>query len=286
MKGNINITVEKIKVDGSGVILLTGPSGCGKGEIAKALCGFLSIPEKRHLSMGSILRETVNRAKVDEGFKVVLAEKYNISSDVSITDTEKNRPEVVRKAQNYYNDILIFLGLSNNFVSQLDWLEFCVVNGLLIPDEWTEQIIDALLESSPELQKGIFILDGYPRTVEAAKNLLKTFDKLNINIIKVLHLFITKEQMGVRLLNRGRIDDTQNSLERRYQFYVDKVQPSIDYLKNCLGTEMISLIDAHQPIKDEKGQIDIDASINEVVLSVMQSLGLSIMLEQRVKKSC
>ena len=31
MKENIKITVEKVRVDGDGVILLTGPSGCGKG---------------------------------------------------------------------------------------------------------------------------------------------------------------------------------------------------------------------------------------------------------------
>ena len=274
MKENIKITVEKVRVDGNGVILLTGPSGCGKGEIAKALCKFLSIPEERHLSMGVILRKTVDKAKEDEEFKIILADKYNISRNVSISDIQKNGPKLVKKAEDNHEDVISFLGITNNFVSQFDWLEFCVANGLLIPDEWTVKIIDALLESSPELKKGIFILDGYPRTVVAAECLLKTFNRLDIHIIKVLHLFITKEQMSVRALNRGRIDDTKNSLERRYQFYIDKVQPCIDYLKDCLGTTMVSLVDAHQPINDEEGQLDIEASINEVVLSVMIALGL------------
>lgn len=274
MKGNIKITVEQVRVEGSGVILLTGPSGCGKGEIGKALCKFLSIPEERHLSMGDILRKTIIKAKEDEQFKIALSEKYNISKDISIFDSQKNTPEVIKKAKNHYNDIISFLGDSNKNVSQLEWLEFCVVNGLLIPDEWTERIIDALLENTPELKKEIFILDGYPRTVDAAKKLLEAFDRLNITIIKVLHLFITKEQMRVRALSRGRLDDSQNSLERRYQFYIDKVQPCIDYLKNHLGVTMVSLIDAHQPVTDEKGQLDLAASINEVVLSVMQALGL------------
>jgi adenylate kinase family enzyme len=274
MQGEIKITVEKVRVEGNGVILLTGPSGCGKGEIAKALCKFLSVPEERHLSMGDILRKTIIKAKVEAQFKVTLSDKYNISKDISIFDVQKNVSEVVKKAESYHNDIISSLNLSNNFVSQFDWLEFCVANGLLIPDAWTENIIEALLESSPELQKEIFILDGYPRTVVAAENLLKTFSRLNIPIIKVLHLFITKEEMRVRALNRARMDDTQNSLERRYQFYVDRVQPCIDYLKNYLGTTMVCLVDAHQPIKDEKGQINIEASINAVVLSAMQALGL------------
>lgn len=274
MKKNIKITVEKVRVDGNGVIMLTGPSGCGKGEIAKALCNFLSIPKIRHLSMGDILRKTVIKAKQDEKFMITLGQKYNISKNISISDIQKNGHGVVKKAENHHKDIISFLDLPNNFVSQFDWLEFCVANGLLIPDEWTERIIDALLESSPELHKGIFILDGYPRTVDAGQKLLKTLNRLNIPIIKVLHLFITKEQMKVRVLSRGRIDDTQNSLESRYQFYIEKVQPCIDYLKDYLGSTMISLVDAHQPIYDESGQLNMDASINEVVTSVMQVLGL------------
>lgn len=274
MENSIKITVEKVRVDGRGVILLTGPSGCGKGEIAKALCKFLSIPKERHLSMGDILRKTIIKAKENDVFLKTLGERYNISKDISILDIKKNRPEVVQKAENHYNDITSFLGLTGNFISQFNWLEFCVSNGLLIPDEWTESIIDALLESTSELHKMIFILDGYPRTVNAGQSLLKTLNRLNIPVIKVLHLFITKEQMKVRANNRGRIDDTENSLDRRYQFYIEKVQPCIDFLKSYLGSTIVSLVDAHQPIYDEKGQIDIDASINEVVLNVMQVLGL------------
>lgn len=274
MKENIRITVEKVRVEGKGVLLLTGPSGCGKGEIAKALCKFLSIPKERHLSMGDILRKTVIKAKENEDFMKTLGEKYNISNDISVLDLEKNPPEVVQKVKNYLNQITSFLNLNDNFISQFHWLEFCVTNGLLIPDEWTESIIDALLEGTPELQKEIFILDGYPRTVDAARNLLKALNRLNIPVIKVLHLFITKEQMKLRAFNRGRIDDTQDSLERRYHFYIDKVQPCIDYLKSSLGSTMVSLIDAHQPVYCVNGQVDVDASINEVVLNVMLALGL------------
>lgn len=81
-----------------------------------------------------------------------------------------------------------------------------MANGLLIPDEWTEKIIDSVLEDTPGLREDIFILDGFPRTVAAAGHLLKTMDRLEIPVIKALHLFITKEQMKARAQERGRLD--------------------------------------------------------------------------------
>lgn len=272
--GDIKITVEKVHVEGRGVILLTGPSSCGKGEIAKALCRFLSIPPNKHLSMGDILRKTIQKARAEKSFRNRLAYDYDISDKVSIFDMSKNKQDIREKAEQYKEEIAQVIDLKDGFVSQLDWLEFCVTKGLLVPDHWTVKILDALLENSPEYQDGIFILDGYPRTKAAAEYLLRTLNKLNIPVIKVLHLSITKEEMKQRAFVRKRMDDTDESLERRYQFYIDKVQPCIDYLKFRLGTASTALIDANQPVYLENGQNDIEASINQVILSVMEALGL------------
>ena len=81
---DIKIIVETVRVEGHGVILLTGPSSCGKGEIAKALCKFLSIPKERHLSMGDILRNTIIKAKEDDYFKNKLSVQYGICYNISI----------------------------------------------------------------------------------------------------------------------------------------------------------------------------------------------------------
>lgn len=272
--GSIKIIVEKVRVEGCGVILLTGPSSCGKGEIAKALCKFLSIPQHKHLSMGDILRKTVQKAREEESFRYKLAAEYNISDKVSIFEIDANRLDIVQKAQQSKVELLETLKNFDGFVSQLDWLEFCVNKGLLVPDEWTVCILDALLKNSPEYQEGIWILDGYPRTKVAAESLIETLDELNIPIIKVLHLSITKEEMKARGLSRKRVDDTDESLERRYQFYVDKVLPCIDYLKYRLGTSAVALIDAHQPAYLDNGEISLEASINQVILSVLEALGL------------
>lgn len=271
--GNINIAVEKVHIEGKGVILLTGPSGCGKGEIAKALRRFLSLPEDRLLSMGNILRNTIIRADENFDFRMKLDNDYNISDTISIFNTKKNRDDIIKKAIEHREEFCAFIGSSKETYSQLDWLKFCVLNGLLIPDEWTFKIVEALFQSDPELRDGIVILDGYPRTVGAAKHLLESFERMQIPIIKVLHLFISKEQMRYRALNRNRPDDSVESLERRYQFYIDKVQPCIDYFKTCLGNDIVAIIDAHQPVY-LNGQMDVDASIYQVVISVMKALGL------------
>lgn len=148
------------------------------------------------------------------------------------------------------------------------------MKGLLVPDEWTVRIMNAIFESTPEFKSGIILLDGYPRTVSAAENMLGTLERLGISVIKVLHLSITKQEMKSRAFTRKRQDDTEESLERRYQFYIDKVQPCIDYLKFRLGSSKVALIDAHQPVYNEKGELDLALSINEVTLNVMQALGL------------
>jgi len=271
--GEIKIIVQNVLVEGRGAIILTGPSSCGKGEITKELRKFLSIPQERHLSMGDILRRTIENARADSGFRRILGDDYNIHDKISIFDRMKNDSDLIHKVEKHREE-LEALYPEKKIISQLDWLEFCVSHGLLIPDEWTVNIIDATFESSETLRNKIFILDGYPRTIEAAKALINTFIKFDIPVVKVIHLSITKEEMIKRALGRNRMDDDKASLERRYQFYVESVQPSIDYLKDRLGSSKVTLIDAHQPVYDENNHLIIEDSIKQVVIDVLNSLGL------------
>lgn len=271
--GEIKIIVQNVLVEGRGAIILTGPSSCGKGEIAKELRKFLGIPSQRHLSMGDILRNTIVKARTDYDFKQILGEDYNIHDEISVFDITRNENDLTHKAEKY-RDELKEMYSNNKIISQLDWLEFCVANGLLIPDEWTVNIINATFESSEDLRNSIFILDGYPRTIEAARALIETFVRFDIPVVKVIHLSITKDEMIKRALGRNRMDDDVISLERRYQFYVENVQPSIDYLKDHLGSSKVTLIDAHQPVYDISGRFIIEDSIKRVVRDVLNSLGL------------
>lgn len=280
-----SIRVEKISLRGPGVVILTGPSSCGKGEVAAALCELLSIDTKRHLSMGGILRTTVESAKSDDAFAALLAEKYLLSHNVSIfdcLDTSKELSEKVRrhlpKLQQYFNRAS---DADNSDVSQLEWLEFCTVQGLLIPNRWTQDLISAAIDASLEQDAGEqnspIILDGYPRTVAAAEHLLNYLKSMNAPVLKVLHLSISKAEMSARAGKRGRVDDHTDALNSRFDFYVENVQPSVDYIKSELGGAAVSLIDAHQPayVDDPGGRVfHLQNSIDNVVETSLRALGV------------
>ncbi len=273
-EGHIKISVKQVGVEGEGAILLTGPSSCGKGEIANGLCRFLSMPSQLHVSMGELLRSTVQTARNDPGFRERLGSQYGISDEVPVLKAETSTHDLIQKIKRHQPVFGDRFGSDPGQISQLDWLDYCVSEGLLIPDDWTERIIDVRLRDSTDLRNRIFILDGYPRTTEAAQRLLSTFAELGIGVIKVIHLSITKDEMKARAGGRGRRDDTDEVLERRYQFYVEHVQPCIDYLKAELGTTHVALVDAHQPVFRGDGSLDLERSIRAVTSSVLEALGL------------
>lgn len=272
--------VEKISLQGPGVVILTGPSSCGKGEVASALCQVMSIPATDHLSMGQILRSTIHRSRNESHFARLLAEKYQISNQLNIFDCLDSNDELLAKVSKHLPRMEAYFQRREmgQFTSQLDWLEYCTMNGLLVPDRWTQNFIAAHIEDAERFQHTPFIIDGYPRTVAAAEHLLHFLKEQGIPVLKVLHLSISKQEMMTRASGRGRADDDAASLLSRYQFYVENVQPSVDYMKMELGASSIALIDAHQPVylENENGekQQHLPRSIGRVVASALRSLGV------------
>jgi adenylate kinase family enzyme len=283
------VRVEKIALRGPGVVILTGPSSCGKGEVASALCDMLSIDPERHLSMGGILRSTVELARDDADYASMLAERYSLSNSVSMFDCIDTTDELSDKVRRYLPELERHFGRTSEpdkgDASQLEWLEFCTVRGLLIPNRWTQDLISAAIDHILQIDSdtGVdgyntpFILDGYPRTVAAAAHLLDYLNSVNVPVLKVLHLSISKAEMSARAGKRGRADDHAEALRSRFEFYVENVQPSVDYMKTNLGGAAISLIDAHQPeFVEENGERKflLQDSIDNVVSTSLRALGV------------
>ncbi|TCS35920.1 adenylate kinase family protein [Reinekea marinisedimentorum] len=273
------VHVEKVRVRDPGVIILTGPSSCGKGEVASALCRTLSIRPEAHLSMGEILRSTFRGAKEDPSFAELLSSKYELSADTNIFDCVDTSEALTKKVLSYQAQLEKYFNKTgmDKHTSQLEWLEFCTMNGLLVPNRWTENFVAAHIEQARSTREETFILDGYPRTVRAAEHLLEFLESMNIPVLAVMHLSISRQEMMTRAQGRGRADDDEESLHKRFQFYIENVQPSVDYMKTRLGSGRVSLIDAHQPVYDhtEDGPVfNLEASIEAVVTSVMRALGV------------
>ncbi|HYU16883.1 MAG TPA: nucleoside monophosphate kinase [Candidatus Acidoferrum sp.] len=274
-----SVRVERVRLCGPGAVILTGPSSCGKGEVAAALCRVLSIARHAHLSMGEILRAAVSRARSEAAYARRLAEEHQVSDETSIFDCVDASAELTHKVRSHAPALEAYFrrpGMAER-TSQLEWLEFCTRHGLLVPNRWTQEFVAAHLETSEELRADPFILDGYPRTVAAAEHLLALLRRLDIPIIKVLHLSISKQEMLSRARLRRRADDDDASLRSRYEFYVDKVQPSVDYLKVELGSQSVALIDAHQPVYCEiagEKRFELGPSIANVAVSALRALGV------------
>ncbi len=261
-----------VRATGRGIIILSGPSSCGKGVVAAALRETLHLPSRCHVSMGDALRRTVRQARQDPAFRDRLGGDYGIWPDRCIYDPEHSDKSLVAKARHYEAELYSRYGSEP---SQLDWLDYCVTCGLLVPDAWSEGIIEGVIADLATQHESIILLDGYPRTEVAARHVLELSEQHRIPIIKVIHLSVSKREMHRRALGRQRADDTPEMLERRYAFYVDHVQPSIEYLKSQLGSRIAVLVDAHQPAYSPNGELDLELSVRNVANAVLMALGVS-----------
>lgn len=273
------LRIESYNVSGCGAVILTGPSGCGKGEIANCLVKTFNLNKEFHLSMGEILRSIINKARTEKDFLQKLQNKYHISNEISIFDENNNDEKVLSKAKEHKERLAVYLNEDPFFTekkkfTQFVWLNYAVNNGLLVPNEWTFKILEATFEENEKLRNSIFLIDGYPRTIEAARHMLDLFERVNIPVIKIIHLSITKREMIRRAKLRKRLDDNIESLENRFNFYIDQVQPSIDEMKMILGSDVVQLIDAHQPVFDKDGSLLLQESIENVAEDVINSLNI------------
>jgi adenylate kinase family enzyme len=104
-------------------------------------------------------------------------------------------------------------------------------SGVLIADFLTNAIFTNILISSLTQEKNL-IADGYPRTVaqsEVFDEMMKFFKR---GSIKIIYIELSKEEAMKRNLLRGRMDDTRESIEQRFDEYLNKVMPAMDYFKD------------------------------------------------------
>ena len=98
-----------------------------------------------------------------------------------------------------------------------------------------DNIVNKLLEKvifDPQ-KKNKLIFDGYPRTINQAKNLENLLTKSNQQIDYIFFLNVNKNAIIKRLEKRKilekRIDDDADTILKRYDTYMDITKPVLDY---------------------------------------------------------
>ena len=99
--------------------------------------------------------------------------------------------------------------------------------GQLVPDSL---VIDMLTDriKKDDCKNG-FMLDGFPRTMEQAKELSKIFYSLNYKISAVIDIYASEEIIIERLLKRGRADDNEETIKNRLKVFESQSKPVLDY---------------------------------------------------------
>ncbi len=128
-----------------------------------------------------------------------------------------------------------------------------LVAGELIDDALTAKMLIAELSRIDKNTE--VILDGYPRNLGQAQWLLDNLPKYSRVVTCSIEIQIPKEESVVRLLARGRNDDTRQAIERRLEIYHNETEPIIDFYRArgiaCMKVSGMGSIDEiHQRIQE------------------------------------
>jgi adenylate kinase len=92
----------------------------------------------------------------------------------------------------------------------------------------SDKIVNKIIEDSVKGKEIKFIFDGYPRNLKQAKHLDEIIGRFNV---KCLNLIVSKKEVIKRLSLRGRSDDKEKNVKRRWKTYKRNTKPLLHYYK-------------------------------------------------------
>lgn len=178
-------------------------------------------------------------------------------------------------------DVLNKMSKENNEMGI--YIKDILASGGLVKDEILYEIVEKRL-SEPDCKKG-YIIDGFPRNIEQAKEYDNILKRLGYNIGKVILINIEKEKLENRVVGRRvcescraifnlndpakkpieentcdycggklfqRADDNLEAFRNRYEVYQEKTTPLIDFYKE---KDLLYEVDGNQPLEKVFDQI-------------------------------
>lgn len=103
-----------------------------------------------------------------------------------------------------------------------------MLEGKLLSDDEVIAVVDKVLELIDTKEE--FVLDGFPRTKKQIDWLMDQYDKGRFDKPRVINLEIDEETIRDRLNKRGRLDDTEEAITRRFNEYQAVTRPILRYM--------------------------------------------------------
>ena len=107
-----------------------------------------------------------------------------------------------------------------------------MLEGKLLSDDEVIELIDDTLKQLIDTNQE-FLLDGFPRTKPQADWLLEQVKQKRFGLTAIFNLKASREVVKQRLLERGRQDDTEAAIKRRFDEYETVTLPIIDYFRQA-----------------------------------------------------
>jgi adenylate kinase len=115
--------------------------------------------------------------------------------------------------------------------------------GELVPDEIVVAVVEERFSNPAEIERG-FVLDGFPRTRQQAEDLERFLAPAQLDI--VIDLDVPNDIVVERMLERGREDDTKDSIIRRLELYEQETAPLVDFYRD---RSLLTIIDGSGPVE-------------------------------------
>ena len=129
----------------------------------------------------------------------------------------------------YFESGAILRALESNDNAIGSYIKVLMEQGKLLHDSLVVALFDAFYVTLRKDQR--MIVDGFPRDIPQMHSFL---DRMYRNKRELLGIWIDvpKEVAVERAMQRGRPDDTKESVERRINTYYEQTMPIIDYIQH------------------------------------------------------
>ena len=130
-------------------------------------------------------------------------------------------------------------------------------DGKFVEDEIVNKLLEKIVFDKKKMNKLIF--DGYPRTINQAKNLENLLNKSNQKIGYIFFLNSNKESIVKRIEKRkvleNRSDDDTQTILKRYDTFMQVTKPVLDFYSSRSNFYEIDGDDEIEAISDKIDQI-------------------------------